>query len=101
MKITVQLNPMIQDNANTTAKEMVANFFAFGRMAPLWFQSSIKGPNVGCVVIQVCSLSDERAKQNAARIMKGTVGSKGKMTPKRPKQTLTSPKMSHSIFMTC
>ncbi|OHC47799.1 MAG: hypothetical protein A2X69_07205 [Rhodobacteraceae bacterium GWF1_65_7] len=46
-------------------------------------------------MIQLCRRSDEREKQNAARIMKGTVGKTGVMTPISPSPSAMNPQISH------
>jgi hypothetical protein len=48
---------------------------------------------------QSCILVDERAKKNAAKSKKGTVGSKGNTIPIRAKRSVIKPKNNHIIFI--
>jgi|TARA_B110000967_G_C18702316_1_gene468489 hypothetical protein len=68
-------------------------------MEPLFCQSYIGGPSFGWLMSQSCILVDERAKKNAAKSKKGTVGSKGNTIPIRAKRSVIKPKNNHIIFI--
>lgn len=64
---------------------IIADLFAFLLMLLLVCQSCIGLPSCGCVISHVCSLSDERPRQNALNSKNGVVGSNGKKIPITPR----------------
>jgi len=71
-------------SAMLTAKATLAAIFALRVIAPRVRQATIWRPNTGCSSSHASSRGDERAKQKAARITKGTVGSNGNTAPIAP-----------------
>mgnify|MGYP006278027485 FL=1 len=80
-----------KDNVNTAAIETVAAILPRREIAPRSRHAKIGGPKTGCCNSQSCNCGDDRAKQNAARSMNGTVGKSGKNTPSAPKQSARIP----------
>ena len=95
----VGLTPIKAGIAKLTTIDAVEIHFTRRRIAPLRRQSAMGGPNFGWFTSQLCTLSDDRAKQNAASSRNGTVGSSGRNAPSAPSPTQSQPNPSQKIFM--
>ena len=74
-----------------TPNAMVADHFPRRLMAPFSRHATRWGPNFGWCNSRASSAGLLRAKQNAAKIMNGTVGSKGRTMPTVPTATANTP----------
>ena len=85
------------DAPKQTSANNIAHIFTFFEGSALFsFHSSMIGPNTLEFVSQLRNLSEERAKQNAERSMKGVVGRPGKTTPTAPAARNNIPTVSHA-----
>ena len=79
------------DMAMLTPKAMVADHFARLLITPFSRHATKWCPNRGWAINRASSAGLLRAKQNAANIINGTVGSKGRKMPIVPSATASSP----------
>ena len=98
MPSTIGFTSKKKDKDNTNTIESVAKYLALGLMALRSFQSSIIFPNILCVINHLCIRSDDLEKKNAESNKKGTVGKRGKATPKKAKIRVLKPKTLHTMF---
>ena len=87
------------DILKTNKTESVARYLAFLLIAPLSCQSAIIFPNILWFNNQLCNFCDDFAKKKAASKRKGTVGSRGKITPNMAKPSIVRPSISQIYFM--
>lgn len=97
MKSTNVFSPSTSERVKTAMIDAVASCFALGVMAPRVCQSDMGGPSLGCMTSQLCSRSEERAKQKAASKRNGTVGRSGSAIPTKARLTQRSPKAIQTI----
>ena len=74
--------------------------FPAGLIAPRLRQAAICAPNRSCPTSQRSSLGLDRAKQKAARMTKGTVGSNGTNAPMAPIISDSSPQIRNPSLIT-
>ena len=86
----------IEAPKQTSAKNIAHIFTLFDGSALFSFHCRMIGPNTLEFVSQLRNLSEERAKQNAERSMKGVVGRPGKMIPAAPAARDSIPTVSHA-----
>ena len=94
-----QLRPSAKLIAKAAAMAIKDRRLAFGAMARWARQLWMAGPKLGCETSQLCSRGEDLAKQAAAKIMKGVVGTNGSTTPARPRARATRPRLIQSRRM--
>lgn len=88
------LNPSANESPYAATIETVEYHFTRLLIAPFLCQSSIEGPNFGCVMSQWCSRSEDLEKKNAESNINGTVGNIGSNIPITPSASEASPNIS-------
>ncbi len=86
------------DIAELTANALSAARLPVREIAPVSRHNRIGGPNLGCLSNLCSSIGLLRAKQKAAKIRKGTVGSSGRTIPAPPSPSETKPTVKNSAF---